>query len=532
MNAPRRLSPFPGILVFLLLLGFATTASSQWIDPVRHNVTSGLAHAARTIPWDADHDGDTDLLLAYTFADAVYLALSAGDGGETWQTVLVGETVVAPYALPADVDCDGDRDVVALGFIDRELGFESAGKVTWYERPASLATSPWAETIIDATPIHPYTLDVGDADRDGDVDLLVTTLSFSVPNRVLLYENRCGETAGPRWARFAIATAPEFGSAGSARFADIDRDGWPDVAVADAAGSRVAWFASEGNPRRDAWTRRDVVADPANWATPNSARPVDMDGDGDLDLLVAFLDGSAVAWFECPADPLSGSWTAHPVAIGFPFAKEVVAADFDNDGRIDVAAISQQADRGGTDSMAIFQNDGAGGWVRRLEEGNYFGASTVDTGDVDGDGDSDVTSSSYGGDSADWWENLHPVPTAGQPREAAPSGDLVATKLPGGAIRVTFTPACNATDHALYQAFGPIRGGVDWSESTCALGSAGTATFDPGGPAPDGLVSFVVVGQSAVRVGSYGRDSSGVERRDAMHVGSCDRPLQIAGSCP
>lgn len=66
---------------------------------------------------------------------------------------------------------------------------------------------------------------------------------------------------------------------------------------------------------------------------PSYSRLADIDGDGDVDLLIP----GAVRWFENDS-PTASSWSAHPLpkTIGDP--TDVEATDFDGDGDLDVAA--------------------------------------------------------------------------------------------------------------------------------------------------------------------------------------------------
>jgi hypothetical protein len=42
---------------------------------------------------------------------------------------------------------------------------------------------------------------------------------------------------------------------------------------------------------------------------------------------------------------------------------------------------------------------------------------------------------------------------------------------------------------------------------------------------------FVVVGQNYQEEGSYGRDSEGLERPEAIGLGACDEPRSLDGVC-
>jgi hypothetical protein len=118
------------------------------------------------------------------------------------------------------------------------------------------------------------------------------------------------------------------------------------------------------------------------------------------------------------------------------------------------------------------------------------------------------------------------------PKEASPSQNMKASRGAGTSVSVTYTPACGATDHAIYWGTTPIAGSVAWTNSACARGVSGTTSFDPGSPAAGKAFYFVVVGQTTTKEGSYGKNSAGAERPEAVGVGSCDRPQALTGACP
>lgn len=118
------------------------------------------------------------------------------------------------------------------------------------------------------------------------------------------------------------------------------------------------------------------------------------------------------------------------------------------------------------------------------------------------------------------------------PREASADGGMKASRaLAGTGIQLSYLPGCGTLDHAVYWGSGPIVGSVAWTSAACGLGSSGVASFDPGDPAPDSFVYFVIVGQNAGKEGSYGSGSAG-ERAEAVGVGACDRPQDLTGTCP
>jgi len=111
---------------------------------------------------------------------------------------------------------------------------------------------------------------------------------------------------------------------------DIDGDGQGDVVALSSGSDGLVWFK---NPE---WTRSTITHAPKLI----HAAPYDVDGDGDVDLAVASdfdmndtIGGGTLVWAEAPADPTaSEEWTLHDVGA-IPTSHRVAWADMDGDGR-------------------------------------------------------------------------------------------------------------------------------------------------------------------------------------------------------
>ncbi|MDH7571856.1 MAG: FG-GAP-like repeat-containing protein, partial [Armatimonadota bacterium] len=106
--------------------------------------------------------------------------------------------------------------------------------------------------------------------------------------------------------------------------ADVTGDGFPDVIIGGRSGPLVCYAWPE-------WKKSIIAA--GGYATV-SGTAVDVDGDGDLDLVLG-----GVVWFENPlphGDPTAGPWKAH--RIGEHRSHDALAADLDGDGKLEIVA--------------------------------------------------------------------------------------------------------------------------------------------------------------------------------------------------
>lgn len=178
--------------------------------------------------------------------------------------------------------------------------------------------------------------------------------------------------------------------------ADIDRDGRLDL----VSGTR--WLRGDA---LGSWTPYTLHDTPA---LPDRHQVVDMNGDGRLDVVVGFEAVSrpgGVAWYEQGPDPTL-PWIEHRIAqvIG-PMSLSV--ADMDGDGDLDVIVGEHNLMHPQTARLLWFENrhGRSGRWVPHTVytgDEHHGGALVVD---IDGDGDLDVVSIGWGHDRLHLYEN-------------------------------------------------------------------------------------------------------------------------------
>ena len=234
-----------------------------------------------------------------------------------------------------------------------------------------------------------FTNAVADYDGDGDLDLFV---GFGgTPNR--LYRNDggvltdVGAAAGVNAAR----------GVRSAAWADYDRDGDADLLVGFAPGtsSVLVLYRNDGGRFTDVTAAAGVAIATGGVRQPSF---VDFDGDGDLDLFVAFRDRTNVLFRNA-----GGFFHEMADSVGLADARKSVGAlwfDADEDGDLDVMVANQDGD-----PNALFVNDGARfrdatdsvlAWGGRAPRLATNGAVRPCADDADGDGHLDLFFANYG----------------------------------------------------------------------------------------------------------------------------------------
>ena len=184
------------------------------------------------------------------------------------------------------------------------------------------------------------------------------------------------------WTRDAAADLPDVGYYGSPTLGDLDGDGDRDALVGEAGG-KVFAYVNTGSDTAPVWIRQpgwDPVFDAGDRAAPALA---DLDGDGDLDLLIGNTTGT-LAGFENVGSRAAPAWRArHDWDLtGFGAGVHAALGDVDRDGRLDLFVGLEQGE--------VWAYAGTGGtpsFARRTDWDPPPADRPIATlGDVDGDG--------------------------------------------------------------------------------------------------------------------------------------------------
>ncbi|MEC9374541.1 MAG: FG-GAP-like repeat-containing protein, partial [Planctomycetota bacterium] len=334
---------------------------------------------------DIDSDGDNDLLAATFFDDVIQWYENTGAPIPTWPRRLIATSASGAIAVDsADLDGDMRTDIVSASSGD--------SKIAWYANTGA-PREVYEEQIIDDMVDGVSSLFATDLDDDGDIDLI------STPFNGIVWHEHLGTTP-PTFARNNITTMVN-GAAGVVA-ADYDDDGDLDILAADVFENLIRIFVSDGmvNP-----SFSETQLEPTTLG-PLVIVPVDLNSDGDLDLALASFFDAGISWFD--SNGMKGNdldFTERIIDTAdtpFERATAMTAADMNEDGRPDLVAALREPDQ-----VVWYKNNGGvtPGFTRFTVSTDAAGVRSVQVVDLDGDGDMDVLASLSGPGEFVWYES-------------------------------------------------------------------------------------------------------------------------------
>ncbi len=260
----------------------------------------------------------------------------------------------------------------------------------------------FARPIVNPFSINPQSYIVwpafADLDNDGDMDLLVG----GYYGRIDYFENE----GLPEYPQFKLPELYPFGLDSVSSFvfltvADLDNDEDIDIVFGDSSGS-IQYIENIGTPSIPSFGPAVLKPFGLNTSFNEFAAPAfaDLDGDGDLDLLVGEYYGN-LKYCENVGTPEAPSF-APPVSNPFGLPGNMglalpAFADLDNDGDMDLMlggyeGVFNYFENTGSKSSPVFNTMQSNPFG--LDSATYFAMPTFV--DIDNDGDMDLFAGEYG----------------------------------------------------------------------------------------------------------------------------------------
>jgi len=290
---------------------------------------------------DLDGDGDLDLVVGVlggafnpnlSTIDNLYLLEQTAPGEYARRSShFLGQIDVGSESIPALADLDGDGDLDLLVANKIEPTDLQSSAIYRFENVGT-RTRP-AFRLAGRLPLrgdYHYAPALADLDGDGDLDLVLG----SWRNRVMLYWNE-GSARVPRFvlADSALVTITR-GSNTTPALADLDGDGDLDLLIGEASGA-LNFYRNDGTLRQPRFT---LVSDEyldIDVGRRSAPTFVDLDGDRDLDLVVGAESG-ALRVFRNQGGTFVADTTLLPFVLQ-PYVTPVFG-DLDGDGDVELVA--------------------------------------------------------------------------------------------------------------------------------------------------------------------------------------------------
>ncbi|KGE86811.1 FG-GAP-like repeat-containing protein, partial [Phaeodactylibacter xiamenensis] len=263
-----------------------------------NTIATSADGATSVYAMDLDGDGDADVLSASLNDDKIAWYENDGSGNFGAQQVITTSADGAGSVYAMDLDGDGDADVLSASSLD--------DKIAWYENDGS--GNFGAQQVITTSADGASSVYAMDLDGDGDVDVLSAS-----DNKIAWYEN---DGSGNFGAQQVITTSAD--GARSVYAMDLDGDGDADVLSASSYDDKIAWYENDGSGNFGAQQVITILS----YGAARSVYAMDLDGDGDADVLSASLNDDKIAWYE--NDCVAPCPTPENITITYDCGGEVV----------------------------------------------------------------------------------------------------------------------------------------------------------------------------------------------------------------
>lgn len=324
-----------------ILLGDGNGAFSPKLD-----LTTGFSSPIGGVSADFNDDGKADLAIINNDSptDISTVSILPGNGDGTFQSqpqanFPAGQDVQSVVA--ADFNGDGKMDLAVANFTPATVSILLGNGDGTFQPPVSYPVAA-----------SPNGLAVADFNGDGHLDIAVSlgNCNLTCPGSVVSI--LLGNGDGTFKAHADYPTAGENGELAVAA-GDFNGDGKADLAVStqpNSSGPVISVLLGNGDG-----SFQSPTTYPAQSEGPNALAVGDFNGDGKLDLAGTVINNGTSGEISIFLGNGNGSFQAPKQFATGIFSASIAVADFDGDGRLDVATVNT-----GSETISVLLGNGDG----------------------------------------------------------------------------------------------------------------------------------------------------------------------------
>ncbi len=280
------------------------------------------------LPLDVDGDGDIDIITAAWGSRRVAWFENPGDGKGLWKEHIIDQGSPTEFAFLVDLDNDGLAEEVLPQYGGRE------GYTAWYKREGRGKDVKWNRHIV-SNKLHGHGIGAGDVNGDGRNDILTPEGWLEAP-------------ADPTQGDWTFHADWNYDKLGFLYVFDVDGDGLNDVVTSRAHDYGVFWLQQQRSASGAVDWKEQLIDDA--WSQAHAMTPVDLTGDGKLELVTGKRlyahnghdpggrEPLGLYWYQRVDTGQKQEWVRHVLDFGgrVGAGMQIPVVDLDGDGDLDI----------------------------------------------------------------------------------------------------------------------------------------------------------------------------------------------------